>query len=370
MASPSIADVSSDCPVLIVGAGPTGLTAALELARRDVPVRIIERRDGPSPLSRAVGIMPWAMDILDQSGAGDQIRAKSQPVHRVEVWNGTKVAANIKLDVDPDPNQRLLCLPQNETEAILAQILAKHGVTVQYETTLETLSEHSKDHVAAMINGTLSRHAFVLGADGVRSRVRDYLGETLEGYDLPTQWSIADIDAHDWTEPGVFRVYLKDDGNAAFVIPIGPTRYRIVASEPGALAAMPVPIKVDHIHREGDFTIGIKQANSYGRGRVWIAGDAAHVHSPVGGRGMNLGVQDADEWAERLMTGRLDAGDDEGYSAARHKRGREIVEFTEKSRQGVMVENSLAKRLSLRALGVFGGILPINRMIVRRMLRT
>ncbi len=370
MASPSLSDVTTDRPVLIVGAGPTGLTAALELARRDVPVHIIERREGPSPLSRAVGIMPWGMDILDKSGAGDLIRAKSQPVQRVEVWNGTKVATNIKLDVDPDPNQRLLCLPQNETEAILAQKLAEHGVTVQYETTLEALFEQSADCVIAQINGETSHHAFVLGADGVRSSVRAYLGETLEGYDLPTQWSIADIDAHDWTEPGVFRVYLKDDGNAAFVIPIGPTRYRIVASEPGALASMPVPIKVDHIHREGDFTIGIRQAESYGRGRVWIAGDAAHVHSPVGGRGMNLGLQDADEWADRLISGRLAKGVDEGYSAARHERGREIVAFTEKSRQSVMTKASLTKRLSLRMLGALGGILPINRMIVRRMLRT
>ncbi|SMR70783.1 2-polyprenyl-6-methoxyphenol hydroxylase [Aliiroseovarius halocynthiae] len=367
--APNISDATQDTPVLIVGAGPTGLTAALELARREIPVRIIERREGPSALSRAVGIMPWAMDILDKSGAGPLVRNAAQPVHRVEVWTDKQQTMTLSMDVDPDPNVRLFCLPQNETEAILAEKLAGHGVQVEYEKSLEGISEEA-DFPKATINSETKSYAFILGADGVRSMVRDYLGEEMQGYDLPTKWSIADVDASGWTEPGVFRVYLKNDGNAVFVIPMSPKRYRLVASEPDALTALPVEMKVEHLHRAGDFTIGIRQAGSYGRGRIWIAGDAAHTHSPVGGRGMNLGIQDADEWVERLITHRLEPEGMQGYSDARHARGKEIIEFTETARKNVMAESSLTKTLALKTVGALGGLMPINRKLVRRMLLT
>lgn len=364
---PSPTDITDAAPVLVVGAGPTGFTAALELARHGVPVRLIEKADGPSPLSRAVAILPWAMDLLEPSGAAALIREAAQPIQRVEAYlHDTKVLL-MPTDIDPDPHVRLFCLPQNVTESLMATRLAEYGVTVEYGHTLESLSEeHGLPQ--ATINGESRSYSYVLGADGSRSTVRKHLGEKFAGYDLPSRWSIADVEASNWTGPQTFQLHFLDSGDVALTIPIGPQRYRVVASQPDALATLPVPMHVDYVHRADEFTIGVRQTASYGRGRVWIAGDAAHIHSPVGGRGMNLGIQDAHEWVNRLIDGTLEPGADDGYSASRHARGRQVIALTEAVRQAVMTPRRARKTLALRLLGTAVKFGPINRRVVRRML--
>ena len=350
--------------ILVVGAGPTGLTAALALRQAGRRVRVVERQGGPSPFSRAIGLLPVGMDALDRIGVGDRLRREAVVTRAVELYDGADRMLRMAMDVAADPRLRLLCLPQDRTEAILAEALAERGGAVDYATPLEAI-ENAPDGtgVVATIAGETRRYDHALGADGSRSLVRRSLGLETHGHDLPNEWSIADIDVGEGVERGVFRVYMLPSGDTVFVIPMEARRYRVVATQPDALAHLPVDLSVTNVRRAGDFAISVRQVEEYGRGRIWLAGDAAHTHSPIGGRGMNLGIADAAEWAERLVAGTLD-----GYSAARHAEGRRIIAFTEDMRRRLMLPMGFAKRAALHAIGALVAVPALNRRVVRRML--
>ena len=346
-------------PALVVGAGATGLVAALGLARHGLPVRIVEKRDGPSPLSRAVGILPMSMPLLERAGVADSVRERAVAITDGLIFDHDREIARVPMD--RLHGHRLYALPQDETETILADRLQEFGVEVEYGRPFEAFTQ-SESHVSATVAGETRRYSELLGADGARSPVREALGLPFEGYDLPSRWSIADIDVGA-DVGGTFRVHLLTDGEAVFAIPIGPQRLRVVATVPDALAALPVDPGTVGVRRAGDFTIAVRQVPRYRVGRVSLAGDAAHVHSPVGGRGMNLGMADAAEWARCCAAGTLS-----DYSAARHAAGREIIDFTETMRRRVMVPDSLKRRATLGALGLAIRLPPALQLINRRIL--
>lgn len=348
--------------ILVVGAGPTGLTAALALQQVGRSPRVIERREGPSPLSRAVGLLPIGMDALDRVGVGERVRREAVATRAVELYEGADRLFRMRMDAVDDPRIRLQCLPQDRTEAILAEALVERGGAVDYSTPLEAI-ENDGEGVLATIGSETRRYDHALGADGAHSLVRRSLGLETHGFDLPDEWSIVDIDVAERVEQGVFRVYLLASGDTVFVIPMEAHRYRVVATRPDALAHLPVDLHIANVRREGDFTIRVAQVEEYGRGRIHLAGDAAHTHSPVGGRGMNLGIADAAEWAERLVAGTL-----AGYGASRHAAGADIIAFTEDIRKKLTLPMTFGKRAALRAIGVLVAVPALNRRVVRRML--
>jgi len=347
--------------ILIVGAGPTGLAGALALLHHGIAARIVERRTAPSPLSRAVGLLPSSMQIFDRLGVGDRLRHAAVVIERAAIHTNGALAATLALDADPDPDVRLLSLPQDRTEAILAAALAEAGLEIEYGAPLTGLSVEDA-RAEAVVRGAAMACEEVLGADGARSTVREALDVEAEGFDLPETWSIADLDLAE-PVPAQATIHLDGPNDAVFMIPMEARRVRLVSNTPDALDTLGDRLSVVSVRRKGTFRIAVRQVPVYRIGAVSLAGDAAHTHSPVGGRGMNLGIADAAEWADRLAAGTLD-----GYSASRHAAGAHTIRLSEGARRAIVGGNGARRALAVAALRLASRVPPVSRRIARRIL--
>jgi 2-polyprenyl-6-methoxyphenol hydroxylase-like FAD-dependent oxidoreductase len=324
--------------VLIVGAGPTGLTTAVELARRGVVPDIIDRRQGGSGLSRAVGILPSSQKILEPSGITTKLVSEGIKFHAAKIYNRSTLALDLPLREGGRGDNFILGLAQDRTEAHLHEALIRYGGAVRFDTALKNLSQ-TADLVSVLFsNGQKADYDYVVGADGIQSTTRNILGLAFPGFDLPEKWSIADVDAAGWPNPEDFTVCKLDGGSIAVVAPLEANRYRVISNTEDALADLPLELAVTNIRRQGQFTISVRQVNDYSVGRVFLAGDAAHCHSPVGGRGMNLGISDGAELARRMVEGGL-----AGYSAHRHREGKAVIAGSEAVRKFVTSPNPLVR---------------------------
>ncbi|WP_444893759.1 FAD-dependent oxidoreductase [Microbulbifer sp. TRSA001] len=341
--------------VLIVGAGPTGLTAAVELARRGLLPRIVDRRDSASTLSRAVGVTSRSLELLSHSGVSEKLIAEGIAVQSACIYLNTHLALEFPLHSDRTYFPAILGLPQDRTEALMAQVLFGMGVEVEYRKELKTLTEEKSGVVAFFDNGEEERFDLVVGADGIRSTVREAAGISYPGFDLEEVWSIADVDTGDWPPKRKFTLVKMESGVVAVAVPLGEGRHRLVASCDNAIKAFPMAVDVKRVRREGTFKISIRQAETYSKGRIHLAGDAAHCHSPVGGRGMNLGIADAAELAKRITEEQL-----LGYSDLRHQEDKKVIEVTERGRK-MITGQSLKARFEFRALIAAASSIPAVR---------
>lgn len=362
--------------LLIVGAGPTGLTAAVELARRGLVPRVIDKKHDPLPLSRAVGINARSLTLLEASGVTQRLLAAGIHVHELLVHDRDRPISRIRLDREVLPYNFMLALPQDETETILRARLEELGGRVEFGVALEGLAIDGDLTRATLTHGNDGRReeaAFdlVLGADGVHSTVRRAAGIPFEGFDLSGAWGVADIDSAAWPHQERACLFLLPRGGLVVVIPIGTARYRIVANRPRALEAVPLALGVDRLRRTAEFEIAIRQVPAYGAGPVYLAGDAAHCHSPAGGRGMNLGIADAASFARRLAgDGAKDgrAGGLAGYSAERHAHSRDTIRLSEQLRRTMTAESVLGRWLVRAGLRLVGRTPALQRRLAREAL--
>lgn len=352
--------IDKNSNILIVGAGPAGLTAATELLRNGYQPRIIDRKDAASPLSRAVGISAHSLELLKPSGATDRLLAEGFKIRDLHVHHGGHVIGTLHLHNLEHPYNFLLALPQNRTEEIIADALQAYGGTVEYGAELTSLRIKDGKALVRINDAPEEDYDLVIGADGVRSAVREALEIPFIGYDYKNRWSIADFESADYGREG--DMYLLPGGHIRFVIKIGETRYRAVADEPEALDRIPVDFYVDKIHREGDFLISIRQAETYQKHPVYLAGDAAHVHSPAGARGMNLGIEDACELVRCLIENELPR-----YTSIRHPVGKRWMAFSERLAAVTRGENLPLRAIRRVALGVTSRLKPLQKPILKRM---
>ncbi|UIJ73072.1 NAD(P)/FAD-dependent oxidoreductase [Aurantimonas sp. HBX-1] len=291
--------------ILIAGAGPVGLAAAVELTRRGLPVRIIDAGEGPTPpeQSRALGTLPTTLAILAASGVSARLLAEGARITGADVARDGHRLFSIEVSAARTPTPFILSLPQGRTERIMVEWLAAHGVGVEWNLALEDIVDTHKPR-AILANGETVAARAVVGCDGVHSRVREAVGIPWRGEGYPGVFSLADVRFSAPIDPTRAKVNIRSGIGGSALLPFGPHagRYIGLGGDPEALYNGVSGIEA--VTWTSRFSVAFRRAERMAKGRVFLAGDAAHVHSPVGGRGMNLGIWDAATLAFLLAEGR------------------------------------------------------------------
>ena len=353
-----------DRPVLVVGAGPVGLAAALELARLDRPVRIIDTRLEPSTHSKAIGINVRTLELMEPSGVTERLLDLGLRIPRINFQTEDRLLFQIKFSQLRHKYNFMLGLPQSETERTIEQRLSEFGVKVERGSTLERF-EQGDDRVLATLS-TISGEAtvdasYLVGADGAHSVVRDRLDIEFPGDRMPGDWSLADVYMESPLDNEGANVQFQQDG-MLFMIRMKEGLFRLASNRPNVLDRLPRGSKIDHVVWQSDFAVSHRQAETYCVGRAYLAGDAAHIHSPLGGRGMNMGIEDATILARRMVNGGL-----ERYAVERHRAGTSTIHMVKMLTQLATNRGPLARFARQNAFPVLLGIGAVHRRLVRRM---
>ncbi|MDG4666936.1 FAD-dependent monooxygenase [Mycobacterium sp. 236(2023)] len=350
--------------VLIAGAGPIGLTAAIELARRGVAVRIVDPLLERPQYAKAVGVQPRTLEIFEGMGVLRRVLdAGVQMNGQIVYVNGTEVG-RLDLSLPADVPFGFFCIPQYETERILDEELSLRGVHVERGVAVTGFSQDDDGVTVALSGGETVRAAYLIGADGAHSVVRKILGLTFAGAAFEEQYMLGDVEV-DWSMPrgyGVRSMHQTDGvtDDLLVCIPLsGRGRYRMSMLVPDGLGTekpelhhiqavidrlSPEPTVARNLRWSSVFRISHRIVDRYGAGRVFVAGDAAHIHPPTGAQGMNTGIQDAHNLAWKLaltVSGVAAPGLLDSYDAERRPVGEEVVGRTVRNaREGIGADSN------------------------------
>ena len=336
-------------PVLIVGAGPVGMTMACELTRYGVPIRIVEKAAQRTDKSKALILWSRTLELLDRGGGAAPFVDAGFKAEAVNFFAHDKAIGRVSMANLESPYPYGLALPQSETERLLEERLAGLGVAIERQVDLISFTSDADGVEATLrhVDGheeTVSTD-WLLGCDGAHSAVRHGLNASFAGETLNSDWMLADVHMTGYPYPdSEASVYWHRDG--VFVIfPIRPGRYRVLADLPLTAGERPPAPTLEQaqkvIDRRGPggltafdpiwlagFRINGRKVANYRWGRVFLAGDAAHVHSPAGGQGMNTGMQDAFNLSWKLALVMRQTCDEhllDSYSPERSTVGDEVL---------------------------------------------
>ncbi|WP_438395241.1 FAD-dependent monooxygenase [Caballeronia sp. DA-9] len=363
-----------DVDVLVIGAGPVGLLLSTELQRDGVAVSVIDKMPDRGFFCKALGVTARTLEIFDDIGIVDRAIEAGTWLTGVETWvDGAMVPARSMRVPGEGLPYGSLSLAQYETERLLEAALAEHGGQVNYGYTLNSFTDNG-DAVEALLTGPQGaaltvRCKWLVGCDGAHSRVRSGIGSSFEGEQYPQTFALADVDVDwpykrgpmyrfEWTDPA------RAKGSVAAVPIRGSVkRYRLsmivpdehASSLAGAdnpdfetmcnllLPSLPEGTRLSSMRWSSVYRVSHRIASAYGHGRVFISGDAAHIHPPVGGQGMNTGLQDAHNLAWKLAhvaKGLARPALLDSYHAERHPVGVDVVKSTSAALNSVLARQA------------------------------
>ena len=364
-----------DTQVLIVGAGPTGLVLALCLTRLGVRVRIVDKTAEPGTTSRALVVHARTLEFYRQLGLADAVVQHGLEFTAASLWVSGRRVGHVPFGEMGRGLSRfpyMLILPQDEHEPLLIDRLAQMGITVERRTELVALT-NGGDSVRAKLRLSDGSEEecdalYVAGCDGARSRVRESLGVGFPGGTYEHLFYVADVDATGPVINGELHVAL-DDADFLAVFPLKglecvrligtvredavPTQQQLTWGDVGSRVVDRLGISVDKVNWFSTYHVHHRVAERFQAGRTFLLGDAAHIHSPVGGQGMNTGIGDAVNLAWKLaavLSGRADARLLSTYETEREEFAQRLVATTDRAFTIVTKSGPLARRVRLNVV--------------------
>jgi 2-polyprenyl-6-methoxyphenol hydroxylase-like FAD-dependent oxidoreductase len=371
-----------DNSILIAGAGPTGLAMAIELTRMGLPVRLIDKAEHPAQHSQALVVQARTLEQFERYGIADEAVSRGRKLLRATAMSEGKTLATIDLSRIPGRYPYVLFLPQSETERLLTEHLRSLGVQIERGTELLSF-ENSPQGVTAQLRHNSSAAGvtqsiparWLIGCDGAHSVVRKQLKIPFEGDSVPLDFFLGDFELAGPDVPGdELRLHIHH-GDVVFIGRLSDKLLRAIVVMHRAEGAPPVdrqPTLADFqsaLDRTGakitvkssawmtPFNINERKAGAYRIDSAFLAGDAAHIHSPVAGQGMNTGIQDAANLAWKLAAVADGASTDllDTYGEERGAVGDALLKATSRGLSVVTSANAVFERLrDLVAPGLVG----------------
>ncbi|HEY8117616.1 MAG TPA: FAD-dependent monooxygenase [Methylophilaceae bacterium] len=343
--------------VIIIGAGPTGLSLACQLVRYGINFIIIDKSAGVTSYSKALGVHARTLEIYDQLGIASQAVEQGTIAGKVRLLAGSKVRGEMDLSTLGQGLSQypyMLVLEQSRNERLLYDYLQVHGEDVLWQTELGSFSQ-SADHVTVNVENAAGQSTsieakYLVGCDGPKSPVRHSLGLEFTGSTFERLFYVADVQI-DWqfSHDALHVCLAKNSGMAFFPMP-GANRYRIVGAFPEGVAKdegethfneieqeiraqSGIELQISRVNWFSTYKVHTRHVEKFSKQRCFLAGDSAHIHTPAGGQGMNTGIQDAYNLAWKLafvLRGRANPSILDSYNAERLPNAEHLLRTTDR----------------------------------------
>ena len=375
-----------DTDVLIVGAGPVGLFLANECARRGMRWKLVEAKATQSEHSKALAIMPRTMEIFDMAGIAAPFLKVAKRVTWIAIAEPSRTLARMRFAPEESLYSFVAMVPQDVTERLLVEELRRKGGEVEYQTSFVSAAQHDECvSVTLDQNGEQRemRAAYVVGCDGAHSIVRHLLDLKFLGKPYDASFMLADIETNETVPADELQLCPNERGPLA-IFPMSSTRRRLVATitkPEGDRPSLefvqrllaergPSEMEARSVHWSSYFRVHHRQVTHLRVGRIFLAGDAAHIHSPIGGQGMNTGLHDAWNLVWKLdFAVRRTASPAliDSYNAERTPIIRRVIRLTDLMTKGLGTANKFAQAVRDLAIPLLFRFPPFQQMMVQRL---